>query len=322
MWPFRRGDELELDPMKKNLVILILAVFLLGMGAWWIYSEIKRVRSLEKCEMTSFCVQRANDILSRNVDGYFATLEMCYLLNKKKHGPKYEWAQSVRSKHKQLLDQMYLVRGAIDVGDYKGIPDSWSSTIRNNVEGYRKWMLQQVFPRYKDRVMASAQLRTMMGLTGDAEVWELSKLGSGDRECDLLVLDRIVSEILCSEAEIFRMLGIEFSEDDFFFDKYRVFVCPEKTEVSVGEYYNADVGIALYNDEWTFEVVAGTYVDTGSNIVTGPLVKGTCTAGVGRIVIPTRSPGMFSYGGTATLRREDGSKKVYPFSGSYTVTEK
>jgi hypothetical protein len=99
----------------------------------------------------------------------------------------------------------------------------------------------------------------------------------------------------------------------------RVCISPERNIIEVGEIYNAEVSLILCNDEMNFEILLGARVDSSTNIVTGPFIKGRCEKGVGKISIPTDRPGTFSYGGTMTFTRDDGGKKVYPFSGSYTV---
>ncbi len=156
------------------------------------------------------------------------------------------------------------------------------------------------------------------------EEWEHNTFHHGVLVADIVIINKYISEVLNTEAEVIAKLYSYIDAKSIKFDKVRAAVIPTTTVVISGDDYEADIFVAAYSETEIPIVSYKTGVDTvlSADLKTGEMTvidKSNTNKGITKLTIPTSSTGDFKYAGFIQVKGPDGKYKPYPFNQAYQV---
>ena len=135
-------------------------------------------------------------------------------------------------------------------------------------------------------------------------------------------MSQMQSAVRNAEAEIIAYLEREIDGESIKFNKVEAIVIPEKTYVTKGDTFRADIFLAA-SDSLTAPTVTVGSVDTvgpGQFVMQGEFDSLRIIAGKGKLKIPGVTTGEFTYEGIVHQKTPAG-EKLYSFKSTYTIAE-
>lgn len=180
--------------------------------------------------------------------------------------------------------------------------------LRKKIESYQAEMMSLSDPRFHDQLkkMQIDTKKKFKNASHQEVNWMQYNFYHGVLVADIVVLNKLKSEILNQEYDVVNNLYSAISADDFKFDKVIARVIPKETYIMQGGTYEADVIVAAYDSRGQLE---------------GDCAAGSLTAtdsGTLRLKIGGGALGKRTYKGTVRVKKESGSIP-YDFSGEFFV---
>ncbi len=183
-----------------------------------------------------------------------------------------------------------------------------AAELKKRIDAYQTKMMNLCADRYKDQLKAM-QIDTKSqrkNAEGRDLGWSMYNFYQGILVADIVVLNKLKSEIKNQEFDLVNNLYSDISADDFKFDKVVAKVIPKETYIMQGGSYEADVIVAAY--------------DSRSQL-RGELAGASLTAtdsGTLRLKMGAGALGPKRYSGRVFVKKESG-EVPYDFSGEYFV---
>ncbi|MBR1769307.1 MAG: gliding motility protein GldM [Bacteroidales bacterium] len=286
-----------------------------------------------------------NNLLLSKTESAYQMFENAYNNNEGKVGPSWEKAKRVRVATKQILDYLDEVKyGVISHTDGKPVAevkklikeqgfnaiekkDNYDAPtfyfcggtddgsagkaveMKKKIDAYQEEMLKLCDERFRAQ-LKKVQIDTKSkhkNASGQELNWQMYNFYHTVLSADVVIINKLKSEIENSEYDLVNALYSSISADDFKFDMVKARVIPKSTYVIQGDSYEADVIVAAYDSRSQLEGDV-----RGSHIVGD---SGTLKLKFGAGAI-----GPQKYKGTVFVKRETGNIP-YDFEGEYFVAQ-
>lgn len=284
-----------------------------------------------------------NNLLLSKTESAYQMFENAYNNNQGKVGPNWEKAKKVRIATKEILDYLDEVKyGVISHTDGKPVAevkklikeqgfnaiekkDNYDAPtyyfcagtedgsagkaieIKKKIDAYQEQMLKLCDDRFKPQ-LKKVQIDTKSmhkNAAGQELNWQMYNFYHTVLAADVVILNKLKSEIENSEYDLINSLYSSISADDFKFDMVKARVIPKSTYVMQGDSYEADVIVAAYDSR---SQLRGDV--RGQNIVGD--------SGTLKLKFGAGALGPQKYKGTVYVKRETG-EIPYDFEGEYFV---
>jgi len=152
--------------------------------------------------------------------------------------------------------------------------------------------------------------------------WEYNSFYHTVLVADVVLLNKYISEVLNTEAEVIANLYGYIDAKSIKFDAVRAAVIPTSNVVIAGSDYEADIFVAAYSKTDIPKVSIKTGADTllMSEIDKEGIIKiNEATEGITKFKLKTGATGEFSYAGFIQVKGADGKYTPYFFNSSYQV---
>ncbi|MGP1514391.1 MAG: gliding motility protein GldM [Bacteroidales bacterium] len=183
-----------------------------------------------------------------------------------------------------------------------------AAELRKKIDAYQKKMMGLCADRYKKQLQ-TIQIDTKSkhkNAEGKELGWSMYNFYQGILVADIVVLNKLKSEIKNQEYDMINNLYSDISADDFKFDKVVARVIPRETYIMQGGTYEADVIVAAIDTRTPLE---------------GECAGGSISAtdsGTLRLKIGSGALGKRTYKGVVYVKKETG-RTPYDFSGEFFV---
>ncbi|MBO6118336.1 MAG: gliding motility protein GldM [Bacteroidales bacterium] len=180
--------------------------------------------------------------------------------------------------------------------------------LKKKIEAYQDKMISLSDPRFHEQ-LKKMQIDTKKKFQNASHQecnWQQYNFYHGVLVADIVVLNKLKSEILNQEYDIVNNLYSAISADDFKFDKVVAKVIPKETYIMQGGSYEADVIVAAYDSRSQLrgEVAGATLTATDSGTL--------------RLKMGAGALGPKKYTGRVFVKKENG-EMPYDFAGEYFV---
>lgn len=180
--------------------------------------------------------------------------------------------------------------------------------LRKKIEAYQEKMMNLCEPRFREQ-LKRIQVDTKTyhpNKEGKKLNWQMYNFFHTVLAADMVVLNKLKSEIENSEYDMVNNLYSAISADDFKFDKVVAKVLPKSTYIIQGDSYEADIIVAAYDSR-------SQLTGTVSGATLNPTDSGTLHLKMGAGVLgPKRYKGM-------VYVKKEGGAIPYDFEGEYFV---
>ena len=286
-----------------------------------------------------------NKLFSSKIENSYYNFEKAYLANPEKVGANWEKAKQVRKETKDIIfyidDMKYDVVSQVEglkggkeeakkllmtkgfdgieskdnyvkptqyfIGGTEDGSNAKAMELRKKIETYQAKMLTLADPGYVSK-LKSIQINTTSyhkNSSGDKLNWQMYNFFHTITLADLVILNKLKSEIQNAEFDVVNNLLTAVSANDYKFDNVRAKVVPKSTYVMQGDSYEADVFVAAYDSKTQLRADV-----RGGNMVSD--------SGVIKLKFGAGAVGLQKYQGTVYVKGEKG-EEPYPFSGEYFV---
>ncbi|HHZ64296.1 MAG TPA: gliding motility protein GldM [Flavobacteriales bacterium] len=198
--------------------------------------------------------------------------------------------------------------------------------LRKELVKFREFMVGMVKPKdtqFKDAIQAALATDDPIPLGDNPQIsWESEFFEHLPAIAVICNMSQMQSSIRNAEAEIIGYLEKEIEGEAMKFNKVEAIVIPEKTYVTRGDTFRADIFLAA-SDSLTAPTVTIGKVDTvgpGQYIMHGESDSLRIEAGKGKLKIPGITTGEFVYEGIVHQKTTTG-EKLYAFKAGYTIAE-
>jgi len=206
------------------------------------------------------------------------------------------------------------------------INEGKGTALRAELVKFRKFMVSMVKPRdiqFKDAIQAALNTDDPEPVGDNPSIsWESEFFEHLPAIAVVCNMSQMQSSIRNAEAEIIGYLEHEIDGEAMKFNKVEAIVIPEKTYVTKGDTFRADIFLAA-SDSLTAPTVTIGDVDTlgpGQYTMQGDFDSLKIYAGKGKLKIAGTSTGEFTYEGIVHQKTTTG-EKTYAFTSSYTIAE-
>ncbi|MBP3254563.1 MAG: gliding motility protein GldM [Bacteroidales bacterium] len=180
--------------------------------------------------------------------------------------------------------------------------------LRQKIEEYQDKMMKLCDTKFQEQ-LKKIQIDTKSKFkdpTGDEKNWQLYNFYHGVVVADVVILNKLKSQVENMEYDMVNNLYSAISADDFKFDKVVAKVIPKETYIMQGGSYEADVIVAAYDSR---SQLRGT--------VQGATLNAT-DSGTLHLKMGAGALGPKRYKGTVFVKKE-GGEMPYDFEGEYFV---
>lgn len=198
--------------------------------------------------------------------------------------------------------------------------------LKGEMESFREFMLGMIKPgdvAFKDAIQAALNTDDPPPVGDEpSHSWESEFFEHLPAIAVICNMSQMQSAIRNAEAEIIGYLEKEIDGESMKFNKVEAIVIPEKTYVTKGDTFRADIFLAA-SDSLTAPTVTIGDVDTlspGNYGMSGDFDSLLIQAGKGKLRIPGTTTGEFTYEGIVHQKTTTG-EKTYAFRASYTIAE-
>ena len=198
--------------------------------------------------------------------------------------------------------------------------------LRAELAKFREFMVAQVDPddvSFKDAIQVSLNTDDPQRVDDEPKVsWESEFFEHLPAIAVVCNMSQMQSSIRNAEAEIISYLEKEIDGEAIPFNKVEAIVIPQKTYITLGDTFRADIFLAA-SDSVTAPMVAIGKVDTvgsGKYAIQQVFDSLRIEDGKGKLLIPGTTTGDFDYEGVVFQKTTHGTK-TYAFKSSYTIAE-
>ncbi len=200
-------------------------------------------------------------------------------------------------------------------------------------QGKAEW-LKIKFKAYNDAIMAMLEpvdrAKIQLGLNTEdvynpvareTQTWEYNSFYHTVLVADIVVMNKYISEVMNTEAEVIATLYSYIDAKSIKFDEVRAAVIPKSTVVIAGDDYQAELFVAAYSKTDIPKVSIKLNADTmlASEIATAEVQIQKATEGITTFSVPTSATGDYNYAGFIQVKGPDGNYTPYYFNSSYQV---
>ncbi len=183
-----------------------------------------------------------------------------------------------------------------------------AAELKKKIESYQSKMMDLCADRYKKQLQAiQIDTKAKHKNASDKELgWSMYNFYQGILVADIVILNKLKSEIKNQEYDMINNLYSDISADDFKFDQVVAKVIPRETYIMQGGTFEADVIVAAVDTKTPLE---------------GECAGGTISAtdsGTLRLKIGGGALGKRTYKGTVYVKKETG-RTPYDFAGEFFV---
>jgi gliding motility-associated protein GldM len=159
------------------------------------------------------------------------------------------------------------------------------------------------------------------------EEWEHNTFHHGVLVADIVIINKYISEVLNTEAEVLNKLYSYIDAQTIKFDAVRAAVIPKSNVVIQGSEYSADIFVAAYSKTEVPTVVIKPGADTlaweevekaGANNPNFVYID-SAKAGIVKYTLKTSAANEFKYAGLINIKGPDGKYQHHAFNSSYQV---
>jgi gliding motility-associated protein GldM len=202
------------------------------------------------------------------------------------------------------------------------ILDGNAEKLKKEINRYRDKLLTFIDEKDRESMLKTIGLDVnakYKNASGTPETWETHYFDNVIFAASVTLLNKIIGEVRNTESAVLKYTLSSITKDDFKFSNVMAKVIPKSQIVFKGEYYEADVIVAAYDDKQPIEAFyrmgAGAMTSKqGANSVKG-------NDGVAPLKFATSQVGDFGYVGLVEMIGPDGLPRTYNFEGKYTVME-
>jgi len=206
------------------------------------------------------------------------------------------------------------------------INDGKGAMLRGELVKFREFMVDMVKPedtQFKDAIQAALSTDDPIPIGDKPQItWESEFFEHLPAIAVICNMSQMQSSIRNAEAEIIGYLEKEIDGEAMKFNKVEAIVIAQKTYVTRGDTFRADIFLAA-SDSLTAPTVTIGDVDTvgpGQYIMNGEFDSLVIEAGKGKLRLPGDKTGEFVYEGIVHQKTTSG-EKLYPFRSAYTIAE-
>jgi len=201
-----------------------------------------------------------------------------------------------------------------------------AAKLKSEIANFREFMVQFVKPKHEEfklSIMNSLDTSDPPAKDdGTHHSWESEYFEHLPAIAVLCNLSQMQSAVRNAEAEIIAYLEQEIDAGSLKFNKVEAIVIPEKTYVTQGDTFRADVFLAA-SDSLTAPVVTiGDYDTVGASDyqMVGEFDSLLIEAGRGKMRVAAKEIGIHKWSGVVYQKTTEGTK-AYPFKSSYQIAE-
>ncbi|MBL4658695.1 MAG: gliding motility protein GldM [Flavobacteriales bacterium] len=200
------------------------------------------------------------------------------------------------------------------------------TALKNEMIKFREFMVSMVKPQdtqFKDAIQAALETDDPPPVGDNPSIsWESEFFEHLPAIAVICNMSQMQANVRNAEAEIIGYLEKEIDGESMKFNKVEAIVIPEKTYVTKGDTFRADIFLAA-SDSLTAPSVTIGDVDTvgpGAYVMQGEFDSLIIVAGKGKLKIPGITTGEFMYEGIVHQKTTTG-EKLYAFRSGYTIAE-
>ena len=209
-----------------------------------------------------------------------------------------------------------------------------SHKIENSVD--KSQFLKDRFAEYNNAILSMLtekdKASIQLGLNTDdvynavareTQTWEYNSFYHTVLVAEVVLLNKYISEVLNTEAEVIARLYSYIDAKSIKFDAVRAVVVPKSNVVISGNNYEADIFVAAYsktdNPKISIKENADTMLVSEIDAVSALLKLPEAKQGITKYSIATSGTGDYSYAGFIQVKGPDGNFTPYYFNSSYQV---
>jgi len=210
-------------------------------------------------------------------------------------------------------------------GDAHDATNGEAMVLKKKIDAYRSAIL--AFLEEKDKTFIGEKIGLLTeeeytNLDGEKVNWMQQNFYHTILVADVVLLNKMISEVRNAEADVVAQLYTAVSEDDYKFDEIAAKVIPKTNYVLTGEEFVAQIFVAAYDTKQTPEIIVGSSVDSTTLEISGEQTKvEEVKNGVGIYRVGAGGTGVQTYGGVIRVKAPSGATKSYPFNGEYIVAQ-
>lgn len=198
--------------------------------------------------------------------------------------------------------------------------------LRKEMEKFREFMISMIKPKdtqFKEAIQAALDTDDPPAHGDEPQhTWESEFFEHLPAIAVICNMSQMQSSVRNAEAEIIGYLEKEIDGESMKFNKVEAIVIPQKTYVTKGDTFRADIFLAA-SDSLTAPTVTVGDVDTvgpGAYVMQGEFDSLVIKGGKGKLLIPGITVGEFQYEGIVHQKTTTGAK-LYAFKSKYTIAE-
>lgn len=260
----------------------------------------------------------------------YAAFDAAAAENEAKAGPWRDKAYQVKAKSEELYAELGALKDTL-VAESGGVDEETGKPKRMDAkEPVANYMivqkhgleLKQKLNDYRDFLLTNAEgndeliqalnsvfnTEDIKNADGVAEPWEKHKFEHYPLVAVTTFLTNMQADVKNAEAQTIDYLQENIGKADLKFTGVRVMTMPKSNYVTQGDYFEADVFLAAYDETQNPEII----------INDSPLSEDEIVGGVGKYRIKTSATGEIKWGGVINLT-QGGKTTPYTFEETYTV---
>lgn len=182
--------------------------------------------------------------------------------------------------------------------------------LKEELNAYRDFLIQQAEGN-EELKNSLAQVFNTDDIQKDGEApeaWEKHRFEHYPLIAVTTFITNMQADVKNAEAQTIDYLQENIGKSDLKFTGVRVMTMPKSTYITQGDFFEADVFLAAYDETQNPEIIINDQ----------PLTEEQIVNGVGKYKIKTSSTGEQTWGGVIKLT-QGGQTKTYDFSETYTV---
>lgn len=214
----------------------------------------------------------------------------------------------------------------IDYGGQYFITEGRGAELKKKIESYRDETLKLIPEEevgIRNTILSVLNTETHTSKEGVIHTWESTTFEHMPVVADLVMLEKLKTDIKNVETDVINYLFKQISASDFKFNALSATVIPNSSYVMRGNEYSATVFLAAFDSTQAPEILVGSYKKNGPEDYEMVGAYETLTVSQGRGIYKkvASSLGERKWGGLIRIPRPDGTVSSYPFEEAYQVAE-
>ena len=197
--------------------------------------------------------------------------------------------------------------------------------LKNKLADFRDRLKQMVEPGSAlDKALDKAfNFDDRKDASGTEEKWEASNFYHVPLAASVTILSKIQTDVRNAESDAVKYLYSSVDAGSFKFNKLEAAVISPSNYIVLGDTFRADVFLAAFDSTKNpvIRLGSGDYQDSVKFAISGDTVPIDVINGKGRVRIPTRSEGEYTWQGVINFEAPGGRVLPFPFKTQYTVAK-